>query len=156
MAPLDDFVPAAKKPTAWWKPILGIIVIIFVWNWLRSDDSSAPSDAPTPTREVVQYTANDLYDAYESNEVATDIALKGKIVEVSGIVQSIDKSVFDSMFVRLSTRNQFNSASMMLNSSEEAKVAALRKGQFVVIRCAKMGRTIGSPSGRDCKFVSAN
>jgi tRNA_anti-like len=154
LAPLDAFVPPEKKPTAWWKSLLGLIAIVFVWNLLgRPDDSSSPS-APTPPREIVRYTANELYDAYASNEVATDIALKGKIVEVSGTVKSIDKSIFDSMYVSLVTRNQFESASMRPDSSEESKVAALRKGQFIVLRCTNMGRTLGSPSGRGCSIVS--
>jgi hypothetical protein len=103
--------------------------------------------------EVISFTAKDLFDAYDSNEVATDISLKGKIVQVTGRVQSINKDVFDSIYVNLATPNQFMSAAMHVVKSEEAKMAALRKGQSVVFRCPKMQRWVGSPSGSDCVLV---
>jgi hypothetical protein len=105
--------------------------------------------------EVISFTATNLFEAYDNNEVSTDIELKGKIVEVTGRVQSVDKDVFDNIRVGLVTPNQFMSASMHVGESEEAKTAALQKGQFVVFRCLKMKRWVGSPSGDDCVLVSA-
>ena len=97
--------------------------------------SNVPDAAPT---EVFEVTAESLFNAYDNNEVATDIALKGKIVEVTGRVQSINKDFWDKMYVSLETRNQFMSASMHVISSQEAEIAALRKGQIVKFRCKKM------------------
>lgn len=45
----------------------------------------------------MSFAAQDLFDAYDSNEVATDIRLKGKIIEISGRIQSINKNAFDSI-----------------------------------------------------------
>ena len=105
--------------------------------------------------KVVRYTSDGLFAAYEDNEVATDIALKGKIVEVSGPIQSINKDVLDHIYVSLATRNEFMSAQMNVISSQEAQIATLHKGQIAVFRCPKMQRWAGSPWGDDCVLMSA-
>jgi hypothetical protein len=66
--------------------------------------SAVVSGAPM---EVVKTTAQGIFDAYESNEVATDNQLKRKIIEITGRVQSIDKSVWDTIYVSLVTNNEF-------------------------------------------------
>lgn len=71
--------------------------------------------------EVVSVYADRLFENYESNEVATDIGLKGKIVEVKGHVQSIDKDVFGGMYVGLETKNRFMPAQMHLLHHNKAK-----------------------------------
>jgi hypothetical protein len=106
--------------------------------------------------EVVRVTANELFQQYDDNEVATDIRLKGKIVEVTGRVQSINKNFLDHVYVSLVTRNQFMSANMHVVKSEEQKMADLRKGQTVTFRCPTMKRWVGSPSGDDCVLLGLN
>jgi hypothetical protein len=134
--------------------VLGLIGLIILNN--SGPDTKAVNPAePAKPAEVISFTAKDLFDAYDGNEVATDISLKGKIVQVTGRVQSINKDVFGSIYVNLATANQFMSAAMHVVKSEEAKMAALRKGQLVVFRCPKMQRWVGSPSGSDCVLVSA-
>jgi hypothetical protein len=113
-----------------------------------------PRVSGTPT-EIVRVTANGLFDDYDSNEIATDNRLKGKIVDVIGRVQSIDKSVSGHMYVGLATSNQFKPAQMYVDSSEEAKIAALRKGQLATFRCPKMERRVGTPWGNDCVLMKA-
>jgi len=85
--------------------------------------------------EIVRFSAVELFDAYDSNEVAADISLKGKIVEVTGRVESINKNVLDKIYVSLATKNRFMPANMHVVPSDEAQIAALRKGQIVVFRC---------------------
>jgi hypothetical protein len=124
---------------------------------------SVPTPAPTktdlatnkPERAIVTATAQELFDAYEANEVATDIQLKGKIIEISGRVQSIDKNILDAMFVSLETRrNPFMPAKVRPNRQDESKIAALRRGQHVVFRCQRIQRWVGSPMGEDCVLIN--
>ncbi|MCP1754393.1 OB-fold protein [Bradyrhizobium elkanii] len=117
-----------------------------------STAQSTPVYKPPPT-EILTATAQELFDAYASNEVATDIRLKGKIIQVSGRIQSIDKSVFDTMYVSLETSNQFMPTKVSPNKQDESKVAALRRGQQVVFRCRQMKRWVGSPMGEDCLLL---
>jgi hypothetical protein len=140
----------ASMKTAF-RVILGIAALVFLASWLgHSSDTSSPT-SPTNVRdgivsgkpvEVVRVNADGLFGDYDSNEVATDIYLKGKIVEVTGRVQSINKDVFDKMYVSLATRNQFMPAQMHVISSQQAEIAALRKGQVAVFRCPQMKRAI--------------
>jgi hypothetical protein len=169
--PLPSGPPPLQQPTAaalaltkgerkgFGKKILigffGGVALIFVIGAI-SDKTPAPSGVTNPQpyvppqKEIVTATAQELFDAYESNEVATDIRLKGKIIQISGRVQSIDKSVFDAMFVSLETRNQFMPTKVRPNKQDESKIAALRRGQNVVFRCQRIQRWVGSPMGEDC------
>jgi hypothetical protein len=107
-----------------------------ILNGRQADVSSLP---------VIQ-----LADEYDRNEIATDLRLKGKIVEVSGTVDSITKDVWGFLRVGLVTRNQFLHASMQVDSRQETTLANLRKGQLVTFRCQKMKRWAGAPYGDDC------
>jgi tRNA_anti-like len=133
------------------KIVLVIVAGVFLVGYFAADkDKQAAATISNTPKEIVRISARDLFEDYDSNEVATDIQLKGKIVEVTGTVQSIDKSVFDTMYVGLVTRNQFMPAQMHVVKSQEAQIAALHKGNTVTFRCPKMKRWVGSPSGNDC------
>ncbi|WP_147198376.1 hypothetical protein [Pantoea sp. CCBC3-3-1] len=118
-----------------------------------SSNSAAQAEATSaPQKPVYETTARKLFNAYEENEVATDEALKGKRVAVTGIVQSIDKDFTNSIIISLKTDNQFMAARMEMKDSQKAAAMSLKKGNQVVIVCEKMSRIIGAPSGRDCTF----
>lgn len=108
-----------------------------------------------PPKQIYKTTAQQLFADYGANEVATDEKIKDKIVEVSGIVDSIDKSFTDSIIVTLRTSNQFMSAGMHVNDSEKQRAIVLKKGDRVVLQCEKMTRSLGSPVGSDCVFLPA-
>ncbi|MCP1915897.1 hypothetical protein J2R96_008377 [Bradyrhizobium elkanii] len=135
--------------------VFAIIVIAGKLGGQTEQPRSAPqSSAPTPQKEVVAASAQDLFDAYQSNEVATDLRLKGKIIQISGRIQSIDKSVFDSMYISLETSNQFMPTKVKPIKQDESKIAQLSRGQQVVFRCQSIHRWVGSPMGEDCLLYS--
>lgn len=141
--------------------VLGVIAIIYLAGLMGGKSSTSSGGNANssqtyvpPQKEIVAATAQELFDAYESNEVATDIRLKGKIIQISGRVQSIDKSVFDNMFVSLETRNQFMPTKVKPNKQDESKIAGLRRGQQVVFRCQRIQRWVGSPMGEDCLLLN--
>ncbi|WP_407149208.1 OB-fold protein [Bradyrhizobium sp. ORS 86] len=103
--------------------------------------------------EVVRVSAMGLFREYDRNEVATDLRLKGKIVEINGKVAAINKDFFDNVYVELQTPNQFMSASVRPISSETDKMARLHKGQAATFRCETMGRFMGAPSGKGCVLM---
>lgn len=103
--------------------------------------------------EVVTVSAMGLFREYERNEVATDIRLKGKIVEIHGTVTGINKDFWDSVYVTLRTPNEFMSATVRPIESEIDKIARLQKRQSVAFRCEKMQRFAGSPSGSNCVLM---
>jgi hypothetical protein len=149
-----------KKILKW---ILYIVVALAVIGYFAGDKKDSPAtestsseSAPvtsTPAKEVYKTTASALFKDYDDNEVAADEKMKGKIIEVSGTVQSIDKDFTDSIIVRLKTSNEFLPAIMGIKDSEKSTALALKKGQKVVVTCAGMSRVVGAPSGRNCVFV---
>ena len=136
------------------KVFIGLVSLIFVVYWVNyaSYHNVENKSASEPTREVFRTNAIDIFNAYDSNEVATDENLKGKIIEISGIIESIDKNFEDAVVIVLETGEPFMSAILHMLDSEKQKAATLRKGQEIVIRCVGMKRIIGSPSGTDCTF----
>ena len=148
-----------KKLFKW---ILYIFIALTVLGYIASkndktsSDSSSSSASPAeaaPQKEVFSTTARQLFKAYDENEVATDENMKGKLVAVKGIVQSIDKDFTDSIIISFQTDNQFMPARMEMDDSEKSTAIALKKGQQVTVICERMSRVMGAPSGRDCVFA---
>lgn len=115
--------------------------------------TDAVAASPTkPQKEVYRVSAAKLFKDYEENEVATDELMKGKLIAVTGTVQSIDKDFSNAIIIRLRTANQFMPASMEMQDSEKNTALMLKKGSQVEIVCQRMMRVIGTPSGRRCVF----
>lgn len=151
-----------KKFFKW---IFYIFVALIVLGYIASkgDDTSAvASDSSGSTsvetraapaeKKVFQTTARQLASAYEENEVATDEKMKGQLVSVKGIVQSIDKDFTDSIIISFKTDNKFMPARMQMKDSEKSTAISLKKGEQVTVVCERMSRVVGSPSGRSCSF----
>ncbi len=135
---------------------IGLVIIgYFAGNNDKGSNSSYSSDteAAAPQKEIYNTTARQLFKEYEENEVATDEQLKGKLIAVRGIVQSIDKDFTNSIIIKFRTENEFMPARMEMQDSEKSTAAALKKGEQVTVICEKMSRIVGSPSGRNCVFA---
>jgi hypothetical protein len=101
-------------------------------------------------REVVRVSAMNLFREYQQNEVATDLRLKGKIIDINGKITGISKDFLDNAYVSLQTSNEFMHATVHPVGEDIEKVAQLRKGRIVTFRCDSMMRFMGSPSGKNC------
>ncbi|MEB5708339.1 OB-fold protein [Pantoea anthophila] len=121
-------------------------------NQPQSVSQNPPAKTSPPQKPIYQTTARKLFNDYEENEVAVDEQLKGKLVAMTGIVQSIDKDFTDSIIISLKTDNEFMPARLEMKDSQKSAAIALKKGKQVVIVCEKMSRIIGAPSGRNCSF----
>lgn len=121
-------------------------------------DIEAPPKAGTisPTKEKkvdpVVVASKALSEDYDANEVAADQEYKGKVLEVSGKVDSIDKDFLDNIIVRLKGKTAFQNVMATMKSSEKSEAAGLSKGQQVTVRCTGSGSVMGSPSLRECVF----
>lgn len=113
--------------------------------------TSVPPEQPIH-RPVTRFTADQLFSAYNANEVATDEGIKGTDVEVTGRVQEVAKDFTDSVVISLASSNEFMPARMSMKDSERSHAATLKLGMTVTIVCQQMQRVIGSPSGRKCQF----
>lgn len=155
---------AAERPPRRGIGCLGVILLFVVGaailgSLAPSSEHPAALTAATngtaPPKQVIKISAGELFSAYDDNEVATDERLSGKLIDVTGRVQSIDKNVWGSMYVGLRTSNEFMPAHMNVDDSQKDKVASLRKGQLVIFRCSKMKRWVGSPMGDGCVLMDS-
>ena len=60
-------------------------------------------------KETVAVSSSQLFNDYQSNEVAADNKYKGKQLLVTGTVASIDKGPFGGLVLQLAASNQFMS-----------------------------------------------
>jgi tRNA_anti-like/GYF domain 2 len=101
-----------------------------------SYSSTAPSVSP------ISVTALALAQAYEDNEVAADNMYSGKVLTVTGIVQSID-TIFGSTSVTLAGKEMsIVSVQCFVDDSQKGSVARLKKGQTVTVQGVGDGKSL--------------
>lgn len=113
-------------------------------------DESSSAEPAAETAVATPVTANELFTAYEGNEVAADKQYKGQLLEVSGKVASIDSGLGDSANVSLATSNQFLSVTTKGDDAFNDAAATLSKGQDVTVVCKGDGEVVGMPMLKDC------
>ncbi len=139
--------------------VVAFIVLIIIGALMGEDTSTTDTNNTVDTSaaiennapvETVAVTARELFSAYESNEVAADKQFKGKMLEVTGTISSIDSGFGDGAIVQLSTGNDFQSVSAQGDDSFTDVAATLSKGQQITMICKGDGEVIGSPMLGDC------
>ncbi len=90
---------------------------------------------------------------YLRNEVAADNLYKGHLLAVHGMVTSINKDIFDKIYVSLATPNEFMNVQAHLAAGSESQAAALQRGETITVVCTGNGMVLGSPMLRDCSFA---
>ncbi|WKZ83960.1 OB-fold putative lipoprotein [Ralstonia pickettii] len=128
LSDLTDPKPKAASAPATGKPV----------------EAAAAAEPPLPVK------AQELFGAYEDNEVAADQKYKDKSLLVTGTVQSIDKDFTDSIVVKLASGNPFMAVHAYLDDQHAAMAASLKKGAKVALVCVGDGRIVGSPMLKGC------
>lgn len=108
--------------------------------------------AAAPERPIAETTVRELVAAYDANEVAADEMIGGRLVRLTGTVQSVEKDFTNQIVLALATDNEYLPARMSLAQSDKSAASNLRRGQKVTVLCERMARIMGSPSGRDCRL----
>ncbi len=159
----------------WWVIVIGVVLLFVIIGSFGSDDKSKENQSqqasqgddvtqkvdtkkeekPVEVKEVVpQVTVTSAVIAkdYSENEVAADEKYKGKIIEVSGKVASVDNGILDNeMIVKLSDGEyDFSGPMCYMEKSEREKVLAFKKGDKVTLIGEGNSATIGSPMLKDC------
>ena len=105
---------------------------------------------PTSKAEKQKYNIGDIV---KSTKCAT-YSIKGKIVEITGIVDGIDSDIDDKAVVRLSDGDEFSfdTVTCYIDDENQDKACELEKGQNVTIVGEADGEVIGRPHIKDCKI----
>lgn len=150
---------------------LGVLALIgFLFNNIDTSNTPAAPEAqaetqaatesaevvtPEPEEEVIEVTADELLAAYKENELAGDKKFKGKILLVTGVLDSIESGMGDTPYLLLKAGDEFEFSMPQahFDKSETDSLVALRKGERIKIQCVGNGEVIGSPMLKDCKVV---
>ena len=136
---------------------LGILALIIIG--VASEDKKAdaapanvpPDNTTNNTEELpIKVTAIKLYNDYEANEVAADNMYKGKRLEVTGTVESINKDIADDVYISLTAGEILSNIQCHL--SDPGKAAELKKGQRITVTGTGDMMIIGIPQLRDCEL----
>lgn len=127
--------------------ITGIIIIVGVGSVAgggkQSSSSSTTSKTDTANTETaaIKITATQLASEYTANEISADSKYKDKILEVSGTVSNVGKTL-GSPYVTLKTDEVLSDIQCMLKDSEQSKAGNLQKGQNIVVKGKDRGKSL--------------
>lgn len=117
------------------------------------DKLKSLSDAAPEPVETISVSAADLYNAFSDNEISANDKYKGKVVQVTGTVGSVDET-WGSPWVNLDA-DEWGITSVMCMFPKDAKsqLASLSSGQSITIQGTCDGMSLGSVSVMDCSIV---
>ena len=107
-----------------------------------ADDEEAEKEVVSkgPAHKV---SARRLWAEYDENGVAADQKYKDKIIEVTGVVDTIDKDITDTIYIKLKTGQYSSMAYCYLAAKHTNEAASLRKGQTITLRGKCDGKLMG-------------
>jgi hypothetical protein len=118
-----------------------------------ASSSSGGSSASASAEASVKVDAATILKEYEANEVAGDNKYKDKIVEITGVVESVGKDLLDDVYISVGTGAEFEIATVQcfITKDHVEKSASLQKGQKITVT----GRVDGIMFNvlvKDCRF----
>ncbi|MEW9623246.1 OB-fold protein [Rhodanobacter geophilus] len=120
----------------------------------QGDGADAASTAPeAPAEPRMQVTPALLYQMYNANEVAADDKFKGRLLELTAPVNSIDKDFTDSAVLRFEVA-AYTYVQATLDDSQKPRAAQLSIGQPVSLECQSVHRILDSPMLDHCIIVN--
>lgn len=104
------------------------------------------------TGKIALALAPDLYQLYKQNEIDADNQLKGKIIKVRGVVESISKDAFDNAYLTIHTGSLLGLRADF-DDKHKPELATLRAGQKVTIQGRVEGFIMDCVQVKDCQLV---
>ena len=116
------------------------------WKIYADADADAKSKPQSAPSSAISITAARLWREYEANELNSDTKYKGKILSVTGRVNSVEKgNRGDSYYLLIDAEDSVYDITVYFKTSEISKLGNLSKGQRITI--------IGTCVGK-CRFRS--
>ncbi|MFT4172061.1 MAG: hypothetical protein QM639_05845 [Rhodocyclaceae bacterium] len=157
--------PARRWPACVWLGLILAITVLVLCLIVRysghSPDASRLAFTPPPAAKaspheltgVVDVTTRELLTAYGPDGTPLDERLRGKYVRVTGVVRSIELDFAGDTLLALDTPNRLMPAHMHLVPHPPGAARSPRRGQTVVLICARMERILGQPYGDGCRLL---
>lgn len=101
-----------------------------------------------PYADAIAITADELFAAYDTNEVAADNQYKGKELKVTGTIKDIGKDILDHTYITLDTGNLICSVQCYFENNQLDAVAELKKDQIITL--------VGKCNGQSMNVILKN
>lgn len=99
------------------------------------DSLKATADAAPEPEEVISVSAIELYNQFENNAVAAKENYKGKTIQVTGTVDSIDEGFWGDLYITLKADEYgFSSVQCFFKKDQASTIASLSSGQTVTVK----------------------
>lgn len=141
---------APRKSIGAGKVILVAFIVLVVASASSAKQKREEQHREVQTGAALDVSAAELFKDYAANEVSADDRYRGKVLRVSGTVESINKNIVDDPYVMLRAGGDFDGVHCSFDSTQTSSLASLSRGQRVTLRCRGNGKMIGSPMLHDC------
>ncbi len=105
---------------------------------------------------VIKVDYEKLHQEYMDNPIAADAKYKGKILELTGKVDNIDREIAGNPYITFNIGGEYSLKDVRITfkKSEEEKVTKLKKGEEITIRGECRGTLLSTTvSLNDCEIV---
>ena len=128
---MDGYAIAFRKKTL---VFVGSLFLLFVVGaTLVIQKWSGGESAAVAVRDPA-VDATDLYQEYETDQLAADRKYKGRVVLISGAVKYVDRDVVGTLFLTLRGNDLLGSVQCYFGDDYATKLAHLRAGDIVEIQ----------------------
>jgi len=157
---VNQTMPVNNKKKPGGRIALGVVAAIIVLAVIIPKGDSKPVSAspsvesPEVSEALISVSASDLYTQYDENEVNADKLYKDKLLQLSGVVDSV--SVTLGQIQVIINDGQEWSLVMVFCDFEDYQsdaVSALKKGDNVIIQGRCRGKAL-TPALDDCAIIS--
>ena len=145
--------PPKKLYWRWWMWVIYVISFLIVVAHLSEGPSNNVAITPPPP-QAMKVTAEKIIEDYKDNGVAADATYKGKLVEITGTVKTIDKDVLQTPYISLESYEYaiVDHVQCMFPKSSETELASVTKGQKITLR-GTVANKLGNLIVEDCSIV---
>ena len=131
-------------------PTISVLVLAGILHSAPSARDTAQLGQPAGTYATV--LAVDLHQLYRQNEIDADNHVKGKALNIKGVIATISKDAFGSPYLTLKTTGLLGLRANF-GRDQMAELATLRVGQKVTIRGTVEGFAMDCVSVKECVLV---
>lgn len=160
---MAEQVQKEKKPLykKWWFWLIIILIVIAVGGASSNKDTDTTSSKVgekqfTKTEEILEMDYNVLYQDYQDNAIGADAKYKGKILQLTGLVDDINREIAGNPYItfRIGDQYSFKNIRITFKKSEEEKISRLAKGQSVTIKGKCTGLLLTTTVAlNDCEII---
>jgi len=115
--------------------VAGFAIHIASQGTASTGTSGASSSGPEITPAIEEITVDELLQAYYTDRKAAEAEYKGKILNVTGVVDSVGKNVVGTSFVKLAGNSiEPWRVQCMFDKKYESELAELTRAQIITIQ----------------------